>query len=176
MHGTDNYLSIFSILFFPSMSVCRILTSFMQPQQPPPRQEGSFCIAWAAKFCERTVITEGNSDEQFNTLINSGIQNKSEKWGWHVLLLPSGDYILAHIMSSWQITSALKIWWCLDVECRYLSAQREATSLHDIKDKLENELASKESLHRQVRSVSNNPVVKLSALVMFDGVIWYLKI
>uniref|UniRef100_A0A8C5GLC4 Liprin-alpha-3-like n=1 Tax=Gouania willdenowi TaxID=441366 RepID=A0A8C5GLC4_GOUWI len=28
-------------------------------------------------------------------------------------------------------------------------AQREATSLHDIKDKLENELASKESLHRQ---------------------------
>lgn len=36
------------------------------------------------------------------------------------------------------------------VGCRYLSAQREATSLHDIKDKLENELASKESLHRQV--------------------------
>uniref|UniRef100_A0A8C5DR82 Liprin-alpha-3-like n=1 Tax=Gouania willdenowi TaxID=441366 RepID=A0A8C5DR82_GOUWI len=31
----------------------------------------------------------------------------------------------------------------------YLSAQREAKSLHDIKDKLENELASKESLHRQ---------------------------
>lgn len=35
--------------------------------------------------------------------------------------------------------------------CRYLSAQREATSLHDIKDKLENELASKESLYRQVQ-------------------------
>uniref|UniRef100_A0A3B4VI16 PTPRF interacting protein alpha 3 n=2 Tax=Seriola dumerili TaxID=41447 RepID=A0A3B4VI16_SERDU len=35
------------------------------------------------------------------------------------------------------------------LERRYLSAQREATSLHDIKDKLENELASKESLHRQ---------------------------
>uniref|UniRef100_A0A3B3CG43 PTPRF interacting protein alpha 3 n=1 Tax=Oryzias melastigma TaxID=30732 RepID=A0A3B3CG43_ORYME len=35
------------------------------------------------------------------------------------------------------------------VACRYLSAQREATSLHDIKDKLENELASKESLYRQ---------------------------
>ena len=34
--------------------------------------------------------------------------------------------------------------------CRYLSAQREATSLHDIKDKLENDLASKESLYRQV--------------------------
>uniref|UniRef100_A0A7N6FJV4 SAM domain-containing protein n=1 Tax=Anabas testudineus TaxID=64144 RepID=A0A7N6FJV4_ANATE len=32
---------------------------------------------------------------------------------------------------------------------RYLSAQREATSLHDLKDKLENELASKESLYRQ---------------------------
>ncbi|KAI4875366.1 hypothetical protein NFI96_022857 [Prochilodus magdalenae] len=37
------------------------------------------------------------------------------------------------------------------LERRYLSAQREATSLHDIKDKLENELASKESLYRQVR-------------------------
>uniref|UniRef100_A0A8C5GJY1 Liprin-alpha-3-like n=1 Tax=Gouania willdenowi TaxID=441366 RepID=A0A8C5GJY1_GOUWI len=37
----------------------------------------------------------------------------------------------------------------LALMCRYLSAQREATSLHDIKDKLENELASKESLHRQ---------------------------
>ncbi|XP_070976603.1 liprin-alpha-3-like [Oncorhynchus clarkii lewisi] len=35
------------------------------------------------------------------------------------------------------------------LERRYLSAQREATSLHDIKDKLENELVSKESLHRQ---------------------------
>uniref|UniRef100_A0A4W5MQH7 PTPRF interacting protein alpha 3 n=2 Tax=Hucho hucho TaxID=62062 RepID=A0A4W5MQH7_9TELE len=38
---------------------------------------------------------------------------------------------------------------CVHVVCRYLSAQREATSLHNIKDKLENELASKESLHRQ---------------------------
>ncbi|KAM8724479.1 liprin-alpha-3 [Acanthopagrus schlegelii] len=35
------------------------------------------------------------------------------------------------------------------LERRYLSAQREATSLHDIKDKLENELASKDSLYRQ---------------------------
>jgi len=41
------------------------------------------------------------------------------------------------------------------LERRYLSAQREATSLHDIKDKLENELASKESLHRQVRTRAN---------------------
>uniref|UniRef100_A0A4W4DXQ6 Liprin-alpha CC2 domain-containing protein n=1 Tax=Electrophorus electricus TaxID=8005 RepID=A0A4W4DXQ6_ELEEL len=38
---------------------------------------------------------------------------------------------------------------CSVCPCRYLSAQREATSLHDIKDKLENELASKESLYRQ---------------------------
>uniref|UniRef100_A0A8C4ER90 SAM domain-containing protein n=1 Tax=Dicentrarchus labrax TaxID=13489 RepID=A0A8C4ER90_DICLA len=44
---------------------------------------------------------------------------------------------------------SLIIQWWLGVEYRYLSAQREATSLHDIKDKLENELASKESLHRQ---------------------------
>ncbi|XP_069056972.1 liprin-alpha-3 isoform X3 [Pleurodeles waltl] len=35
------------------------------------------------------------------------------------------------------------------LEKRYLSAQREATSLHDINDKLENELASKDSLYRQ---------------------------
>ncbi|KAL6488182.1 hypothetical protein MHYP_G00019230 [Metynnis hypsauchen] len=35
------------------------------------------------------------------------------------------------------------------LERRYLNAQREATSLHDVKDKLENELASKESLYRQ---------------------------
>lgn len=38
------------------------------------------------------------------------------------------------------------------LEKRYLSAQREATSLHDVNDKLENELASKESLYRQVSS------------------------
>ncbi|KAJ3600931.1 hypothetical protein NHX12_031904 [Muraenolepis orangiensis] len=35
------------------------------------------------------------------------------------------------------------------LERRYLSAQREATSLHDTKDKLENELASKDSLYTQ---------------------------
>ncbi|XP_051898865.1 liprin-alpha-3 isoform X2 [Pristis pectinata] len=35
------------------------------------------------------------------------------------------------------------------LEKRYLSAQREATSLHDANDKLENELASKESLFKQ---------------------------
>lgn len=49
--------------------------------------------------------------------------------------------------------------------CRYLSAQREATSLHDIKDKLENELASKESLYRQVGNASFIPVwVHVSAV------------
>lgn len=36
------------------------------------------------------------------------------------------------------------------LEKRYLAAQREATSIHDLNDKLENELANKESLHRQV--------------------------
>lgn len=36
------------------------------------------------------------------------------------------------------------------LEKRYLAAQREATSIHDLNDKLENELATKESLHRQV--------------------------
>uniref|UniRef100_A0A8B9KSV5 PTPRF interacting protein alpha 1 n=1 Tax=Astyanax mexicanus TaxID=7994 RepID=A0A8B9KSV5_ASTMX len=37
------------------------------------------------------------------------------------------------------------------LEKRYLAAQREATSVHDLNDKLENELANKESLFRQVR-------------------------
>lgn len=37
------------------------------------------------------------------------------------------------------------------LEKRYLSAQREATSVHDINDKLENELANKEAFLRQVR-------------------------
>ncbi|KFP12031.1 Liprin-alpha-2, partial [Egretta garzetta] len=35
------------------------------------------------------------------------------------------------------------------LEKRYLAAQREATSIHDLNDKLESELANKESLHRQ---------------------------
>ncbi|KAM5205394.1 liprin-alpha-4 isoform 13-T35 [Hipposideros larvatus] len=35
------------------------------------------------------------------------------------------------------------------LEKRYLVAQREATSIHDLNDKLENELANKASLHRQ---------------------------
>lgn len=53
------------------------------------------------------------------------------------------------------------IQWWLGVECRYLSAQREATSLHDIKDKLENELASKESLHRQVGMAQINEIFSI---------------
>lgn len=36
------------------------------------------------------------------------------------------------------------------LEKRYLAAQREATSVHDLNDKLENEVANKESLYRQV--------------------------
>lgn len=36
------------------------------------------------------------------------------------------------------------------LEKRYLAAQREATSVHDINDKLENEVANKDSLYRQV--------------------------
>uniref|UniRef100_A0A8C1QYN9 PTPRF interacting protein alpha 3 n=1 Tax=Cyprinus carpio TaxID=7962 RepID=A0A8C1QYN9_CYPCA len=50
---------------------------------------------------------------------------------------------------SFDLSSALQILTVCVSVCRYLSAQREATSLHDIKDKLENELASKESLYRQ---------------------------
>ena len=39
------------------------------------------------------------------------------------------------------------------LEKRYLSAQRESTSVHDINDKLENELANKEAFLRQVCDV-----------------------
>jgi len=59
---------------------------------------------------------------------------------------------------------ALTMWVCLQAMCqkedmeerivtlekRYLSAQRESTSVHDINDKLENELANKEAFLRQV--------------------------
>uniref|UniRef100_A0A8C8EQE1 SAM domain-containing protein n=1 Tax=Oncorhynchus tshawytscha TaxID=74940 RepID=A0A8C8EQE1_ONCTS len=47
------------------------------------------------------------------------------------------------------LAKALDQGWANLLARGYLSAQREATSLHDVKDKLENELASKESLHRQ---------------------------
>lgn len=40
------------------------------------------------------------------------------------------------------------------LEKRYLAAQREATSVHDLNDKLENEIATKDSMHRQVVNCS----------------------
>ena len=36
------------------------------------------------------------------------------------------------------------------LEKRYLAAQREAISVHNLDDKLENEIANKDSMHRQV--------------------------
>lgn len=39
------------------------------------------------------------------------------------------------------------------LEKRYLSAQRESTSIHDMNDKLENELANKEAILRQVQYI-----------------------
>lgn len=47
------------------------------------------------------------------------------------------------------------------LEKRYLAAQREATSVHDLNDKLENELANKESLFRQVFNPPLPPYSKL---------------
>lgn len=41
------------------------------------------------------------------------------------------------------------------LEERYLAAQREATSVHDLNDKLENEIANKDSMHRQVVFLRN---------------------
>lgn len=46
------------------------------------------------------------------------------------------------------------------LEKRYLSAQRESTSVHDINDKLENELANKEAFLRQV-GASLAPVTEM---------------
>ena len=38
------------------------------------------------------------------------------------------------------------------LEKRYLAAQHEAISVHNLDDKLENEIANKDSVHRQVMS------------------------
>lgn len=40
------------------------------------------------------------------------------------------------------------------MEKRYLNAQRESTSLHDLNDKLESELANKESHLKSVSALS----------------------
>lgn len=50
------------------------------------------------------------------------------------------------------------------LEKRYLAAQREATSVHDLNDKLENEIANKDSMHRQVLG-SVGPVLALILIV-----------
>lgn len=42
------------------------------------------------------------------------------------------------------------------LEKRYLAAQREATSVHDLNDKLENEIANKDSMHRQTETSQSN--------------------
>uniref|UniRef100_H3CGN0 PTPRF interacting protein alpha 1 n=1 Tax=Tetraodon nigroviridis TaxID=99883 RepID=H3CGN0_TETNG len=47
------------------------------------------------------------------------------------------------------------------LEKRYLAAQREATSVHDLNDKLENEVANKESLFRQSEDKSRQLQEKL---------------
>ncbi|TNM88452.1 hypothetical protein fugu_004706 [Takifugu bimaculatus] len=47
------------------------------------------------------------------------------------------------------------------LEKRYLAAQRETTHIHDLNDKLENELATKDSLHRQtMRKAETLPEVE----------------
>lgn len=41
------------------------------------------------------------------------------------------------------------------LEKRYLAAQREASSVHDLDDKSEKEIANKDSLHRQVMAFTD---------------------
>ena len=54
------------------------------------------------------------------------------------------------------------------LEKRYLSAQRESTSVHDINDKLENELANKEAFLRQVRTIRRMCLTVLLSFKNFD--------
>lgn len=55
------------------------------------------------------------------------------------------------------------------LEKRYLAAQRESTSVHDLNDKLENELVNKDSLHRQVTFVwPMNIFMLMSKLVILS--------
>ena len=52
------------------------------------------------------------------------------------------------------------------LEKRYLSAQRESTSLHDLNDKLEAELANKESICRQVHTtISSNKTTTVKVVI-----------
>ena len=41
------------------------------------------------------------------------------------------------------------------LEKRYLAAQRKASSVHDLDDKPENEIANKDCLHRQVMAFTD---------------------
>lgn len=52
------------------------------------------------------------------------------------------------------------------LEKRYLAAQREATSVHDLNDKLENEIATKDSMHRQVVLSDEMKYILLSIKLM----------
>lgn len=52
------------------------------------------------------------------------------------------------------------------LEKRYLAAQRETTHIHDLNDKLENELATKDSLHRQVTYTQQRCVEKITLCMM----------
>lgn len=52
------------------------------------------------------------------------------------------------------------------LEKRYLAAQREATSVHDLNDKLENEIATKDSMHRQVVLSNEMKYILLSIKLM----------
>lgn len=57
------------------------------------------------------------------------------------------------------------------LEKRYLAAQREATSVHDLNDKLENEVANKESLFRQVcPTLSNICTCKCYMIIILESV------
>ncbi len=54
------------------------------------------------------------------------------------------------------------------LEKRYLAAQRETTHIHDLNDKLENELATKDSLHRQVTCTQQDCSYKVQEKSQFN--------
>ncbi|KAI5614413.1 liprin-alpha-4 isoform X6 [Silurus asotus] len=91
------------------------------------------------------------SRERANTLNNRVAELESELAGVRKELLKSEEFSVKHQRD---IREAMAQKEDMEerittLEKRYLAAQRETTSIHDLNDKLENELATKDSLYRQ---------------------------
>ena len=99
------------------------------------------------------AITANNSFHAFHVLYQVFSENKfthwvleSSLWLFNDSLDMSPPAVLQAMCQKEDMEERI-----VTLEKRYLSAQRESTSVHDINDKLENELANKEAFLRQVR-------------------------